>query len=138
MAAIRSDRPQFEVADIVRQHGDEYRRIHHPTPAQESVLRHIAQCRTAALGGHVDECPGCGYQEGNSYNSCRDRHCPKCQSRTRDKWLAARLARLLPVPYFHVVFTVPAELNALGLGNKRIFYGLLFATSPIDIEIRVP
>lgn len=128
MATIGSDRPLFEVADIVRQHGDEYRRIHHPTPAHESVLRHIAQCRTAALGGHVDECHGCGHQEGISYNSCRDRHCPKCQSRARDKWLAARLARLLPVPYFHVVFTVPAELNPLGLGNKRVFYDLLFAT----------
>ena len=128
MATIGSDRPLFEVADIVCEHGEEYRRIHHPTPALESVLRHIAQCRTAALGGHIDECPGCGHQEGISYNSCRDRHCPRCQSRTRDKWLAARLARLLPVPYFHVVFTVPAELNALGLGNKRVFYDLLFAT----------
>jgi hypothetical protein len=128
MDAIGSDRPRFEVADIVRAHGDEYRRIHHPTAAQLSVMRHIAQCRTAALGGHVDKCPGCGHEEGKSYNSCRDRHCPKCQSRTRDKWLAARLARLLPVPYFHVVFTVPAELGALGLGNKRVFYDLLFAT----------
>lgn len=91
-------------------------------------MRHIVQCRTSALGGHVDECPRCGHQEGISYNSCRDRHCPKCQSRTRDQWLAARLARLLPVPYFHVVFTVPAELNALALGNKRVFYDLLFAT----------
>jgi hypothetical protein len=128
MDAIGSDRPRFEVAEIVRAHGDAYRRIHHPTPAQLSVMRHIAQCRTAALGGHVDKCPGCGHEEGKSYNSCRDRHCPKCQSRTRDKWLVARLARLLPVPYFHVVFTVPAELNALGLGNKRVFYDLLFAT----------
>lgn len=91
-------------------------------------MRHIAQCRTAALGGHVDECPSCGHQEAISYNSCRDRHCPKCQSRTRDQWLAARLARLLPVPYFHVVFTVPGELNALALGNKRVFYDLLFAS----------
>ena len=128
MDAIGSERPRFEVADIVRAHGDEYRRLHHPTPAQDSVMRHIAQCRTAALGGHVNECPRCGHQEGISYNSCRDRHCPKCQSRTRDQWLAARLARLLPVPYFHVVFTVPAELNALALGNKRVFYDLLFAS----------
>jgi hypothetical protein len=128
MSLNKSDKPRFEVADIVRQYGDEYRRAHRTTPAQESVLRHIAQCRTAVLGGHIDECPGCGHQEGASYNSCRDRHCPKCQSRTRDKWLAARLARLLPVPYFHVVFTVPAELNPLALGNRRLFYDLLFET----------
>lgn len=88
-------------------------------------MRHIADCRTAALGGHVDECSSCGLQR-ISYNSCRDRHCPKCQSLARAGWLEARLQRLLPVPYFHVVFTIPDDLNALALGNKRLVFDCLF------------
>ncbi|MCK4414666.1 MAG: transposase zinc-binding domain-containing protein, partial [Candidatus Eisenbacteria sp.] len=121
-------RPRFEVADIVRLHGDPYRRARPPTPAQEAVLRHIADCRTAALGGHVDACSDCGHQR-ISYNSCRDRHCPKCQSLARADWLEARLKRLLPVPYFHLVFTIPDDLNPLALGNRRLFFNLLFATA---------
>ena len=92
------------------------------------MLRHIVECRTAALGGHLDQCDTCGHQR-ISYNSCRDRHCPKCQAIARDDWIEARLARLLPVPYFHVVFTIPDELNALALGNKRLVYDLLFAAA---------
>lgn len=119
-------RPRFEVADVVRVHGDDYRRAHLPSAAQERVLRNIAACRTAALGGHVDECEdGCGYAR-ISYNSCRDRHCPKCQGPQRADWLQRRLERLLPVPYFHVVFTLPDALNPLALRNKALVYGLLF------------
>jgi len=110
---------------VVRLHGDRYSREHLPSAAQKKVLRHIATCRTAALGGHVDECGACGHQR-ISYNSCRDRHCPKCQGPRRAQWLDQRLERLLPVPYFHVVFTLPGELNPIILRNKRIAYTLLF------------
>jgi hypothetical protein len=119
-------RPRFEVADVVRVHGDDYRSAHRPSPAQERVLENIAICRTAVLGGHVDECDsGCGYSR-ISYNSCRDRHCPKCQGVQRAEWLDKRIERLLPVPYFHVVFTIPEELNPLALGNKEVVYKILF------------
>ena len=118
-------RPRYEVADVVRDHGDEYRRTHRVSAAQDKVLRHIAACRTAALGGHVDECVECGHIR-TSYNSCRNRHCPKCQGPQRAEWLEQRLTRLLPVPYFHVVFTLPAELHPLALRNKKRLYGLLF------------
>lgn len=128
MAAKHSGRPPLEVADIVRQHGDDFRRSCHPSAQQEAVLRHIAQCRTAALGGHLDVCNSCGHQR-ISYNSCRDRHCPKCQAIARADWLEARLERLLPIPYFHVVFTIPDELNALALGNKRLIFDLFFAAA---------
>jgi hypothetical protein len=122
---MNADRPRLEVADVVRLHGDDYRREHALSAAQQKVLRHIATCRTAALGGHVDECEGCGHRR-ISYNSCRDRHCPKCQGPQRAQWLEQRRERLLPVPYFHVVFTVPEELNPLLLRNKRTGYRILF------------
>jgi len=128
VAATGGERPHFEVADIVHLHGEAYRRTHDPSGAQQAVLRHIAECRTSALGGHVDECDACGHQR-ISYNSCRDRHCPKCQGRARAAWLASRLERLLPVPYFHVVFTLPEQLNALALGNKRRLFTILFAAA---------
>lgn len=123
------ERPHFEVADVVRAHGDDYRRAHPPSAAQQRVLRNIASCRTAALGGHVDECGDrCGFAR-ISYNSCRDRHCPKCQGPQRAEWLSRRLERLLPVPYFHVVFTLPDELNPLALRNKAVVYKILFETA---------
>lgn len=125
---IPAGRPRFEVADVVRAHGDAYRRAHRPSAAQEAVLTHIAECRTAALGGHLEQCDGCGHQR-LSYNSCRDRHCPKCQNTARAAWLTARLERLLPVPYFHVVFTIPDALNPLGLRNKKVLYDILFAAA---------
>jgi hypothetical protein len=118
-------RPLLEVADVVRLHGEDYCREHRLSAAQRKVLRHIATCRTAALGGHVDECDSCGHQR-ISYNSCRDRHCPKCQGSQRLQWINQRLERLLPVPYFHEVFTLPEELNPLILRNKAIGYGILF------------
>ena len=113
---------------MVRAHGQDYRRTHRPSAAQERVLRHIAVCRTAALGGHLDACGSCGHVRV-SYNSCRDRHCPKCQGPERAAWLAKRLERLLPVPYFHVVFTIPHDLNALALGNKKTVFDILFRTA---------
>jgi len=101
-------RPPLEVADIVRAHGGEFRRAHAASlsPRQKRVLRNIELCRTAALGGHLERCDECGH-ERNAYNSCADRHCPKCQSLARAKWLEKRRAELLPVEYFHVVFTLP-------------------------------
>src|SRR5262245_30310486 len=101
-------RPALEVADIVRAHGDEFRRAHAASlsPRQKRALRNIEVCRTAALGGHLERCDHCGH-ERNAYNSCGDRTCPKCQSLARAKWLEKRRAELLPVEYFHVVFTLP-------------------------------
>jgi len=92
------------------------------------VLEHIVACRTAALGGHLDACDSCGTQR-ISYNSCRDRHCPKCQSTARAQWVTERLERLLPVPYFHVVFTIPHELNAIALRNRKAVFDILFAAA---------
>jgi len=93
------------------------------------VLRAIARCRTAALGGHIDECTRCGHRATISYNSCRNRHCPKCQTGARERWIAARRRELLPVPYVHVVFTLPPQLASLALQNKKIIYGLLLRAS---------
>jgi Putative transposase/Transposase zinc-binding domain len=115
----------LEVGDIVRAHGAAYRARHPVTPQQARVLRRLAECRTAALGGHVDACAACGFTR-ISYNSCRDRHCPKCQASKRAAWLETRLERLLPVGYFHVVFTLPALLSPLVLRNQRLLYDLLF------------
>jgi len=126
-------RPRHEVADVIRAYGDAYRRAHDPSAAQNKVLRHLSACRTAALGGHVDECDTCGHVR-ISYNSCRDRHCPKCQGPRRAEWLAQRLERLLPVPYFHVVFTLPAELNALTLRNKAVVSSILFRTAAATLH----
>jgi hypothetical protein len=121
-------RPRFEVADVVRAHADDYRRAHPVSAAQGAVLTHIAQCRTAALGGHLEACDACGHARV-SYNSCRDRHCPKCQNTARAAWITQRLERLLPVPYFHVVFTLPDELNPLALRNPKTVFNLLFAAA---------
>src|ERR1700723_3945684 len=123
-------RPPFEVADIIRTAGDSFREQYGSslTWPQRKVLDAIVRCRTAALGGHRDKCVSCGHLTA-SYNSCRNRHCPKCQGNVRAKWLAARSAELLPVPYFHIVFTLPHELSALVLQNKRLLYDLLFRTS---------
>jgi len=118
-------RPALEVADILRAHGAEYCARHPVSPQQAAVMRHLAQCRTAALGGHVDGCDSCGFMRV-SYNSCRDRHCPKCQATQRQQWIEARLERVLPVSHFHVVFTLPEELNPLMLRNQALLYDLLF------------
>ena len=118
---------RLEVADVVREHGEEFLRQwgHTVSSPQRKALRDIVACRTAALGGHVEECDHCAHRR-IAYNSCRNRHCPKCQSTARDQWLAERARELLPVPYCHVVFTIPQELAALGLQNQRVGYSLLF------------
>src|SRR5246500_3280278 len=128
-------RPTLEVADIVRAHGDEFRRKHAASLSigQKRVLRAIERCRTAVLGGHLERCDQCGH-ERNAYNSCLDRHCPKCQSLARAKWLEKRQAELLACEYFHVVFTLPAELAALALQNKRQLYDLLFRATAETLQ----
>lgn len=120
-------RPALEVADIVRAHGEAFARSHALTPEQHAVLRAIARCRTAELGGHEDVCGRCGHVEGQSYNSCRNRHCPKCQSLAQFRWVAKRLERMLPTHSFHVVFTLPRELRRLALANRVALFNLLFA-----------
>jgi len=114
-----------EVADIFRQHGPAYRQSHRLPRHHLRAMRAIEGCRTAALGGHKDQCDPCGHLQ-ISYNSCRNRHCPKCQTLRKEKWIEARQEDLLPIEYFHVVFTLPAELNPLVLSNQRALYDLLF------------
>jgi hypothetical protein len=121
-------RPPLEVADIFRQHGDDFRLTHPLSPEQRCVMRAIERCRTASLGGHIEQCDACGHQR-IAYNSCRNRHCPKCQSLAKARWLQARLADLLPVEYFHVVFTLPEQLASVALQNKRVVYNLLFSAA---------
>jgi Putative transposase/Transposase zinc-binding domain len=130
-------RPPFEVADIVRQHGDHFLETHPAwvTGPHRRVLRAIAQCRTAALGGHRDRCDQCALS-ALSYNSCRDRHCPKCLTAARNAWVAAREQELLPVGYVHIVFTMPEPLARLALANKRVVYDLLFrATTATLLQV---
>jgi hypothetical protein len=124
-------RPPLEVADIVRAAGAGFieRNRHWLHWKHIKVLRAIRRCRTAALGGHLDECMRCGHRVPISYNSCRDRHCPKCQTAARDCWIAARQKELLPTRYLHIVFTLPGRLTPLVLQNKKILYDLLFRTS---------
>ena len=128
------NRPPLEVADIIRAVGRSFIEKNRSwlTGLHRKVLSAIERCRTAALGGHKDQCSRCGYQ-AISYNSCRNRHCPKCQTNARDKWLAARQRELLAVPYVHVVFTLPHELAPLALYNKKLLYDLLFRTSAASL-----
>ena len=120
-------RPKLEVADVFRRYGSAYRQQHAGSLSrgQRRVMSAIELCRTAALGGHLEECDCCGHQRP-AYHSCRNRHCPKCQSLARAQWLEDRQAELLPVEYFHVVFTVPEEIAALAYQNKEVVYGILF------------
>ena len=124
-------RPPLEVADLVRAAGTEFieRNRHWIRWPHIKVLLAIARCRTAALGGHIDECSRCGHRAAISYNSCRNRHCPKCQTGAREHWLEARRRELLPSPYAHVVFTLPQQLAPLALQNKKIIYDLLLRAS---------
>jgi hypothetical protein len=121
-------RPPFEVADVIRKAGSRFRERASLTWPQSKVLDAIARCRTAALGGHRDQCSNCGHQ-AISYNSCRNRHCPKCQTNARDQWLAKRQQELLPVGYYHLVFSVPHALVPLMWQNKRQLFALLFEAS---------
>jgi hypothetical protein len=123
-------RPTVEVADIFRAQGDNFSDSHRDRIGfqQLKVMRAILHCRTAALGGHIDACPRCGGDKTISYNSCRNRHCPKCQTQARQRWIKARKQELLETRYFHVVFTLPHELHSLILQNETVLYGLLFRT----------
>ena len=120
-------RPALEVADIFRRHGEAFRRSHdgHLGRVERRVMAAIEACRTPVLGGHVEQCGDCGLVRC-AYNSCRNRHCPKCQGLARAEWLEARQAELLPVPYFHVVFTLPAPAAEIAFQNKRVVYAILF------------
>jgi hypothetical protein len=123
-------RPRLEVADIFDRHGAAWRRANtgHVSLGQLQVMSAIVSCRTAALGGHIARCENCAHTQ-IAYNSCRNRHCPKCQGVAARDWLAAREADLLPVPYFHLVFTLPAAIAAIAYPNKAIIYDLLFRAS---------
>ena len=122
-----SDRPVLEVADVIRAHGQEFVQQYDATlsAAQRQALRDLAVCRTAALGGHVERCADCGH-ERIAYNSCRNRHCPKCQATARALWLGREASYLLPVDYYHVVFTLPPAVAAVALANPIVVYQLLF------------
>jgi len=124
-------RPLLEVADLVRSAGTAFieRNRAWIRWTHIKVLLAIARCRTAALGGHIDECTGCGHRATISYNRCRNRHCPKCQTGARERWIAARRRELLPTTYVHVVFTLPPQLAPLALQNKKVIYGLLLRAS---------
>ena len=124
----RADAARVELASIVRAHGAALRAGQGLSGAQLKALRAIEGCRTAQLGGHIAQCNHCGVQQYH-YHSCRNRHCPKCQTLAKERWLQSRRAELLPVPYFHLVFTLPHEINALARGNPRLLYGLLFAAA---------
>src|SRR6266571_5861625 len=123
-------RPKLEIADIFRDHGAAWRAANagHVSLDQLKVMSAIESCRTAALGGHVARCEKCAHTV-IAYNSCRNRHCPKCQGAAAQDWLAAREAELLPVGYFHLVFTLPAEIAPIAYQNKAMVYGLLFRTA---------
>jgi hypothetical protein len=122
-AGEKKTRP--ELADIFRQYGESYRNTHRLPASQQKVMRAISVCRTQELGGHLDRCDSCGF-ERPAYNSCRNRHCPKCQSLAKARWLEKQTAELLPVGYFHLVFTLPHQLNRLILAHKKILLSLLF------------
>ena len=123
----------LEVADIVRGCGPTYRQHHTLSGQQDRVLRAIEQCRTAALGGHLDQCDHCGNIQ-ISYNSCRNRHCPKCQTLAKQRWLERQCADLLPIDYFHLVFTLPHELNPLAQGHPEMIYNLLFRAASETLQ----
>src|SRR5207244_13428080 len=121
------DRPKLEVADVFRRYGEAYRQQHGASMSvgQRRVMTAIEVCRTAVLGGHLERCDQCAY-ERNAFNSCRDRHCPKCQCLARAQWIEDRQSELLQCEYFHVVFTVPEEIAAIAYQNKEVVYGILF------------
>ena len=121
----QASRARYDLGEIFRAHIAAFRDRHILSPLQAQVVRAICACRTAQLGGHLDVCLDCGYKRP-AYNSCRNRHCPKCQALDQHRWLERRLERILPVAYFHVVFTLPGELASVGLRNRRLIYELLF------------
>lgn len=135
MSAARCERPALEVADVLREHGEAFLAKHGGwlTAAQRQALPDLARCRTAALGGHVEQCLDCGH-ERIAYNSCRNRHCRKCQVLSRARWLAKEVQSLLPVAYHHVVFTVPREVADLALANPGTLYQALFQAASATLR----
>ncbi|HEY7615574.1 MAG TPA: transposase zinc-binding domain-containing protein, partial [Terriglobales bacterium] len=130
------DRPKWEVADVFRRYAEAYREKHggSMSTAQRRVMIAIEVCRTAALGGQIEQCDACGHQR-ICYRSCRNRHCPKCQSLARAEWIQRRQAELLDCEYFHVVFTVPEEIAAIAYQNKEVVYGILFRATAETLRI---
>lgn len=127
------ERPVLEIGDLLRDYGALYRSRYRVSKKQYRVMQALSRCRRAQLGAHVDRCTVCGYEQ-ISYNSCGDRHCPKCQEPRRRQWVAARLGQLLPIEYFHVVFTLPARLNDLVRHNERLGYDLLFKAASQTLQ----
>src|SRR5215831_6600095 len=123
--AVGEKRARPELADVFRRYGERFEQTHWVSPGEHKVIRAVTICRTQELGGHLDRCDACGF-ERPAYNSCRNRHCPKCQCLAKARWLEKQTAELLPVGYFHLVFTLPHELNRLILANKKIVLTLLF------------
>ena len=126
--ASAEDTSRLEVADILRRFGPRYTQTHSVSPFEQRIIDDLIACRTASLGGHIEHCSACGFDR-QAYNSCRNRHCPKCQTVTKMRWVEARRAELLTTPYFHTVVTLPHELNPLVLANKRLLLGLLFRSA---------
>ena len=126
---------RLEVADVLRRYGEAYRATHGTSSSsgQARVMRAIETCRTAALGAHVEQCDTCDHPR-ISYNSCANRHCPKCRSLARAAWIEQRQAELLPVGYFHVVFTLPEEIAAIAYQNKAVVYNLLFQATAVTLR----
>jgi hypothetical protein len=118
----------IEIADIFRKYGSVFREKYRLPLHYIKVMNLISVCRTSALGGHLEKCDECGYQR-NAYNSCRNRHCPKCQHAAKEKWIDRRKSELLPIQYYHIVFTIPEELNNITLVNKRVMYSILFKSA---------
>ena len=135
MSAVVATRPVLEVADVLRAHGPAFLERHgrHLSATQRRAVQELAQCRTAALGGHTERCAGCGH-ERVAYNSCRNRHCPKCPGAAKAAWLERETATLLPVEYHHVVFTLPHELGPLALANPRVLYDQLFRAAWATVQ----
>jgi hypothetical protein len=133
---LRTQRPALEVADVIRVHGDAFRQTFAATlsPAQTKALRDLTRCRTAELGGHVERCLDCGH-ERIAYNSCRNRHCPKCQAQARARWLTRQAEDLLPVDYYHLVFTLPDALSDLARANPTVLYELLFSAAAGAVRV---
>jgi hypothetical protein len=135
MNATLLERPALEVADVIREHGEAFleRYGSRLSAVQRRALRDLAVCRTAALGGHVEHCLDCGHQR-IAYNSCRNRHCPKCQALARARWLDQQAQHLLPVAYHHVVFTLPVAVTELALANPAVVYDLLMRSAPATLR----
>jgi hypothetical protein len=126
---------QISIGDILTEYGQKYIDTNHTMGQEKGIVHLLTSCRTVAMGSHFEKCDKCSYL-GKSYNSCRNRHCPTCQQKDKLEWLDKRMGELLPIGYYHIVFTIPHELNPLCLKNKKVMYGLLFkAASQTIIEL---